>query len=79
MTDVYANFRATLHGIDAENVGWHRDERYRALWIELFEGVSIRVDLKYPDDARRDRAGLLKLAEVATRVAQEIGQAEDGA
>ena len=74
MSGAYTNFSACLHGIDAENVELRRDERHNALWIELDKGVSIRVDLNYPDELGCDRGGLLRLAEVAAQAAQEIGQ-----
>jgi hypothetical protein len=70
----YTNFSACLHGIDAENVSLRRDERHNALWIELDRGVSIRVDLNYPDELGRDVEGLLRLAEAAAQAAEEIGQ-----
>ncbi len=78
MADAYTNFSATLQGVDPENIRLRRDEQYNARWIDLDRGVSIRIDLKYPDDLRRDRAWLLRLAEVATQLAEEIGQQQEG-
>ena len=78
MTDAYVNFTATLHGIDPGNVELRSDEKHDAWWLWIDRGVSIRVDLKYPDDLGRDRAGLLKLAEAATQLAEEIRQQQEG-
>ena len=78
MTDAYVNFAAVLHGIDPGNVEVRRDEKHDAWWLEIGRAVSIRVDMKYPDDLRRDRAGLLRLAEAATRLAEEIRQQQEG-
>jgi hypothetical protein len=74
VSGAYTNFSACLHGIDAENVSLRRDERHNALWIALDGDVHIRIDLNYPDELGRDLDGLRRLAEVAARAAQEIGQ-----
>ena len=78
MSDAYTNFPATLHGVDPGIVELRRDERNDAWWIMIDRAVSIRVDLKYPDGLGRDRAGLLKLAEAATQLAEEIRQQQEG-
>ena len=77
MSDAYVNFTAVLHGIDPGNVELRRDEKHDAWWLDIDRAVSIRVDLKYPDDLPRDRAGLLKLAEAVTRLAEEIRQRQE--
>jgi hypothetical protein len=83
----YTNWSACLHGIGAENVRLRRDERHNALYLELDEGVSIRIDLNRADvtggdctdELERDRSGLLRLAEVAAQAAQEIEQLQQEA
>jgi hypothetical protein len=79
VSGAYTNFSACLHGIDAENASLRRDERHNALWIEIDKGVSIRLDLNYPDELGRDLDGLRRLAEVAAQAAQEIEQLQQEA
>ena len=77
MADAYVNFTAVLHGIDPGHVELRRDEKHDTWWLRIGRGVSVRVDLKCPDDLPRDRAGLLKLGEAATRLAEEIRQQQE--
>ena len=73
-------FTACLYGIDAGNVRLHRDERHNALYVDLDDGVHIRVDLNNRESLGRDLDGLRRLAEVAAEAAQEIEQLQrDGA
>jgi hypothetical protein len=76
----YTNWSARLYGIDAENAKLRRDERHNALYVDLDEGVSIRIDLNRVDVAGCDRAdelerdcsGLRQLADIAEDAAGEI-------
>jgi len=80
----YVHFSVCLHGLDAGKIRLRRDERHGALYLDLGEDVDIRIQVRphaAEDPERlaaelgRDVEGLLRLAEVAAQVAQEIGQA----
>lgn len=80
----YTNFTACMHGIDPAGVKVHHDEQHNALWVYLSDYVSIRVELNLAtfgrdrtDELRRDRDGLLRVAETAARGAKELGHLLD--
>jgi hypothetical protein len=74
----------TAHGLSAGGMQLHHDE-HGASHIYLDEdrhmGIRIQVDAgrydtpeQHAADLERDRQGLLRLAAVATQLAEEIGQ-----
>lgn len=77
----------TAYGLSPDEVQLHHDE-YGAAHIYLDErhdmGIRIQVDAGGCDapelavDLERDRQGLLRLAELATQLAEEIGQRQRG-
>ncbi len=81
MSAAYTHFSVCLHGIDAGKIRLRPDERHNALYLELDDDADIRLDLNLEafgrnraDEIRRDRDGLLRMAEVAAQAAQELGQ-----
>jgi len=89
MTDPYLNWSACAHGLSAEHVQLHQDESRGALYMELDDNMSIRIEVRPPAYAdadqhaaelERDREGLRRLAAVAEQAAREIEQLQqDGA
>ena len=80
----WAGYSATMYGLDAGGIRLHHDE-HGAAHIRLAAGSSmeIRIQLaqsvldtpeQHADGLERDRRGLLRLAAVATQLAEEIGQ-----
>ena len=75
---------ATMHGLAADQIRLHRDET-RAAHIDLGADrtMEIRIQLdpgrhdtpeQHAASLERDRQGLLRLAEVAAQLAEEIAQ-----
>jgi len=73
-----------MHGLDADEVQLRRDEIHGALYVNLARGgdLSIRIQVtpqtaedpeEHAAGLERDRAALLRLAEVAAQAAREIG------
>jgi hypothetical protein len=86
----YVNWLATAHGLDADEVRLRRDEIHGALYVNLTRdgNMSLRIQVTPPAGAdpeqhaaglERDRAALLRLAEVAAQAAEEISQMQQEA
>ena len=80
----WISYSATTHGLAAGEIELHHDEHGAAfIYLDERHDMSIRIQVdegRYdtPDqhaaDLERDRLGLLCLATVATKLAEEIGQ-----
>jgi len=77
----FVRFTTTLHGADAGQIRLRHDETHNALYLELAEFVDFRFDRRTEmfgqdrtDEIRRDRDGLLHLAEAAMQAASKLGQ-----
>jgi hypothetical protein len=79
-----AGYTATAYGLDADEIRLDHDE-HGAAHIDLAgrRDMSIRIQVdagrfvtpeQHAADLERDRRGLLRLAAVATQLAEEIGQ-----
>jgi hypothetical protein len=89
VNDSYVGWSAVSHGLSADRVQPRHDEAHAALYIELNEDMSIRIQVwphawedaeQHAAELERDRQGLLRLAEIARQAAREIGQLQqDGA
>jgi hypothetical protein len=87
MSDPYVNWHACAHGLSADHVQLRRDERHGALWLELNDGVSIRIQVgphatedagRFAAELDRDREGLRRLAAVAELAALEVDRIVNG-
>jgi hypothetical protein len=89
VNEPYVAWSACAHGLSADRVQLRPDDAHGALYVELDDYMSIRIQVRphpYADaeqhggELERDRQGLLRLAEVARQAAEEIGQLQqDGA
>jgi len=84
----WVSYQATTHGLAADEIRLDIDE-HDAAWIVLDDrrNMSIRIEMdvgrydtpeQHAADLERDRRGLLRLAELATQLAEEIGQRQQG-
>ena len=80
----HAGYLATAYGLSPDTIGLDHDEHGAAhIDLRAHGQISIRIQLdaracdapeQHAADLERDRRGLLRLAAVATQLAEEIGQ-----
>jgi hypothetical protein len=80
----WVSYSATAYGLSPDTIRLHHDvhgavhidldaDGYMSIRIQVDEGRFIGPE-QHAADLERDRQGLLRLAEVATQLAEEIGQ-----
>ena len=73
--DLFTSWHATMHGADTDAIRLINDEEHDAVWLYLIGDVAIRIALDAPGaELERDRLGLRRLAQLATKIAQAIEQ-----
>ncbi len=80
----WVGYSATAHGLNPDQIQLHHDEHGAAnIYLDARHDMDIRIQVdegrydtpeQHAADLERDRQGLLRLAAVATQLAQEIGQ-----
>ncbi|HEX5567030.1 MAG TPA: hypothetical protein VFY14_08935 [Streptomyces sp.] len=80
----WVGYSATAHGLNPDEIQLHRDEHGAAhIYLDDRRDMDIRIQVdegrydtpeQHAADLERDRQALLRLAEIATQLAGEIGQ-----
>jgi hypothetical protein len=80
----WVSYSATTHGLNPGEIQLHRDEHGAAhIYLDDRRDMAIRIQVdegrydtpeQHAADLERDRQGLLRLAAIATQLAEEIGQ-----
>jgi len=80
----WVGYSATAHGLSPDEIRLHRDEHGAAhIYLDERHDIDIRIQVdegrydtpeQHAIDLERDRQALLRLAEIATQLAEEIAQ-----
>ena len=85
---ICVSYSACTHGLSPDELELHWDGHGAVfIYLDARRDMSIRVQVnegkydtpgQHAADLERDRQGLLRLAELATQLAEEIGQRQTG-